>query len=98
MIRPVAALMFAAVCGAFGQSFDVASVKPAELPTDGRLRIMMKGGPGDASDPGRVTWENVSLKDILRTAYNVRDYQIAGPYWLNKVRFNITATVPQGTT
>jgi uncharacterized protein (TIGR03435 family) len=95
--------MLVAACGAFGQpaatpSFDVASIKPAPPPTDGRLMIMMRGGPSDPNDRGRVTWENVSLKDILRTAYDVRDYQITGPDWLGSTRFNIEATLPPTTT
>ncbi|MBZ5621835.1 MAG: TIGR03435 family protein [Acidobacteriia bacterium] len=88
---------------AFGQtaatlSFEVASVKPAPPPTEGRLMIRMGGGPGDQSDPGRINWENVSLRDILRAAYGVRDYQISGPDWMNSTRFNIVATLPPQTT
>ena len=105
MIRNVVStgLILFTACGAFGQSattpsFDVASVKPAAPPTDGRLMIMMRGGPGDSSDPGRVNWTNVSLRDLLRAAYDVRDYQITGPDWLNSTRFNIEAKLPPTTS
>ena len=61
MIRTVAraGLIFFTACGAFGQtaptpSFEVASIKPAPPPTEGRLMIMMSGGPDDRSDPSRV--------------------------------------------
>jgi uncharacterized protein (TIGR03435 family) len=105
MIRTAvsASLILFTACGAFGQSaaspsFEVASVKPAPPPTDGRLMIMMRGGPGDSTDPGRVNWTNVSLRDILRAAYDLRDYQIAGPDWLNSTRFNIEAKLPPTTS
>jgi uncharacterized protein (TIGR03435 family) len=105
MIRTVvsAGLILFTACGAFGQtagtlSFEVASIKPAPPPTDGRLMIMMRGGPSDPNDRGRVNWVNVSLRDILRVAYDLRDYQITGPDWLNATRFNIEATLPPTTT
>ena len=100
-LRSVSAILLWACC-AFAQSspnpsFEVASIKPAGLPADGRLLIMMRGGPGDPNDPGRVTWENVSLKDMLRTAYGIRDYQISGPDWLSSARFNVNAKFPPDT-
>jgi len=60
--------------------------------------VMMAGGPGDPNDPGRVNWENVSLRDMLRAAYGLRDYQISGPDWMNSTRFNVVAKLPPGTT
>jgi uncharacterized protein (TIGR03435 family) len=84
------------VCGAFGQtaatppSFEVASIKPAAPPVNGRLMIRMGG------DPGRIDYSNVSLKDIIRQAYGVHDYQISGPDWMNSARFDIVAKVPEG--
>ncbi len=92
------------LCAAYGQgadarlTFEVASIKPAAPPTDGRIMVMMRGGPGDRNDPGRVNWVNVSIRDMLRTAYDVRDYQITGPDWLNGTRFDVTAKLPQSTT
>jgi len=83
-------------CGAFGQaaaarpSFDVASIKAAAPPIYGKLMIRMGG------DPGRIDYGNVSLKDIIRQAYDVHDYQISGPDWMNSTRFDIVAKVPDG--
>ena len=71
--------------------FEVASVKPAQPSTDGRMMVRMGG------DPGRVTFTNVSLKDLVRRAYNVKDYQISGPDWIGSTRFDVTATHPPGT-
>lgn len=89
-------------CGAaFGQaspSFEVASVKPAEAPsTPGMLRVGMRGGPG-TPDPGQITYSNVTLKNLIMNAYNVKGYQITGPKFLDGDRFDIVAKVPKGAT
>src|ERR1700681_1519458 len=94
-------------CLAYGQTvdksltFDAASVKPASPPVpDGRGRIMMMGptgGPG-TKDPGRIRYPNMSLKNLLMNAYDVKNFQIAGPAWLDTERFDIPATMPPDTT
>ncbi|HWC97069.1 MAG TPA: TIGR03435 family protein [Candidatus Sulfopaludibacter sp.] len=93
-----------AACGAvLAQSsdnqltFEVASIKPAEPMTGGRMMIGSRGGPGSA-DPGHLTYNNVSLKNLLTNAYGVRGYQITGPSWLDGERFDIVAKLPEGTT
>jgi uncharacterized protein (TIGR03435 family) len=99
MIRAIvsASLVVATAGGAFGQSaatplsFEVASIKPAAPVLDGRLMIRMGG------DPGRLDWSNVSLKDIIRQAYEVKDYQISGPDWLASTRFDVVAKLPADT-
>ena len=95
-MRSVGFLCFTALL-AHGQSFDVASVKPAEPMTNGMMRISMGGGPG-TPDPGRLNYQNVSLMLVLTSAFNVKSYQISGPSWLENERFDITAKIPQGTT
>jgi len=82
-------------------AFEVASVKPAG-PLDpvaiqsGKLRVGMK------IDGAMVDIGSFSLKDLIRTAYEVKDYQISGPDWLGSVmtaqRFNVQATIPEGAT
>ncbi len=79
------------------QNFDVATVKPAEPSPSGMIRIGMNGGPG-TPDPGRLTYTNVALKQVLTAAFGVKEYQITGPAWLDSERFDITAKVPPGTT
>src|SRR5258707_8958344 len=83
------------------QTFDAASVKPAIPPTpNGRGMIMFRGpsgGPG-TKDPGRINSPNMSLKNLLMNAYDVKTFQIAGPAWLDTERFEITATMPPDTT
>jgi uncharacterized protein (TIGR03435 family) len=87
------------VGGAFAraQSFDVASVKPHPQSGDGSIRVTMGGGPG-TSDPGRLNYENVSLKAVLGKAFDVKSYQLTTPDWADSERFDITAKIPQGTT
>ena len=82
-------------------TFDVASIRPAQLPKpDAQGRIFMRGpsgGPG-TKDPGRINYPYTTLKSILMTAYNVKNYQISGPGWLDSEHFDITATMPPETT
>jgi len=99
MMKAVAAfhLTLAMAGGAFGQSadsplsFEVASIKPAAPALDGRIMVRMGG------DPGRLDWTNVSIKDIMRQAYEVKDYQISGPDWLGSTRFDLVAKLPADT-
>jgi len=89
-------------------TFDVASVKSAAplgeaRPTaDGKTMATKKGGqpsggPG-TSDPGRIYYPSMSLKQLLMKAYDVKIYQIVGPVWLPVERFDITVTMPPDTT
>jgi uncharacterized protein (TIGR03435 family) len=71
-------------------TFEAASVKPAAPPSGG-FRVIMGG------DPGRVNYSNVSLRDIIAQAYQVKDYQITGPDWLGSQRFDIIATLAPNT-
>jgi uncharacterized protein (TIGR03435 family) len=82
-------------------TFDVASIKPAG-PLDpiaiqsGKVKLGMK------IDGAMVDIGSFSLKDLIRTAYEVQDYQITGPDWLGNAmtsqRFNVQATIPEGAT
>jgi uncharacterized protein (TIGR03435 family) len=82
-------------------TFEVASVKPAPALDpmaiqSGKMRIGMK------IDGAIVDIASFSLKDLIRTAYEVKEYQITGPEWLgtglSAQRFNIQATMPEGAT
>jgi uncharacterized protein (TIGR03435 family) len=76
------------------QAFEAASVKPAKSASG---RFTMNGGPG-TGDPGRISYTNIMLRRILLSAYDVRNYQVSGPEWLDSLRFDIVATVPDGAT
>jgi uncharacterized protein (TIGR03435 family) len=83
----VISLLLLAVCAVSGQTFDVASVKPAA------------GVRGTVSqDPGRIHIPNANLKDLLTLAYDVKSFQVAGPPWLDTERFEVNATMPPDTT
>ncbi len=71
-------------------AFEVASIKPAPPPTDGRLMVRMN------NDEGRINFSNVSLMNVITTAYKVKEHQVTGPAWLNSERFDITAKIPEG--
>jgi uncharacterized protein (TIGR03435 family) len=78
-------------------SFEVASVKPAAPITGNRIQVGMRGGPG-TPDPGQITYNNVTVKNVLMNAYGVKGFQISGPGWLDSERYDIVAKVPRGAT
>jgi uncharacterized protein (TIGR03435 family) len=100
-------LLLLAGCLLHGQTadtaltFDVASIKPAAaLVPDGRGMIILRspsGGPG-SKDPGRIDYPHMNLRTLLMNAYNVKQFQIDGPAWLDSERFDLTATMPPTTT
>jgi uncharacterized protein (TIGR03435 family) len=70
-----------------GQTFEVASVK----------RTTQGGPPGDIprnmdTSPGSFTMRNVPLRFALEWAYDLKDYEISGPDWINsEERYDIVA-------
>jgi uncharacterized protein (TIGR03435 family) len=104
MIRTIVGSSFLvfATYAAFGQagspSFEAASLKPTASPSSpDRTMRMMSGGPG-SSDPGRFTYTNVTLKLLVEMAYNLKEFQVEGPNWVDDMGFDLIATMPQGTT
>jgi uncharacterized protein (TIGR03435 family) len=64
--------------------FEVASVKAN---TSGDGKVLIQPQPG-----GRFTATNVTLRQLIQTAYQLQDFQIAGgPNWLGRDRFDIVA-------
>ena len=96
MVRKLSAWTFTA-CTAFAQqpvarvSCEAASVKPSSQ-TQGLIVSSRK------DNPRRITYENYSLKDLIRDAWGLRDFQVKGPYWLKSERYNVIATKPLKTT
>jgi len=67
------------------QTFEVASVKPADPAV--RRGIDFRVEPG-----GRLTATNVTLQQLIRQAYDFKRYQISGgPGWAESDRFDIAA-------
>ena len=84
MRRP-ACLAVMAVLPSLSQSptipaFDVASVKPTQ---HGRNAEGLSRSFVDIPSPDRLVAENSSLDELIRFAYDLKDYQVAGPVWLN---------------
>ena len=73
------------LCGAaFGQSFEVASVKPSD-PRQSAVDFVISPG-------GRLRVTNLTLADMIREAYRVKHYQIfGGPAWMQTARFHVDA-------
>ena len=105
MLRAImsACLVVFTSCAAFAQTaenspaFDVASVKPAAPIVGNRIMVGMRGGPG-SNDPGQISYNNVTVKNLLMNAYGVKGFQISGPGWLDSERYDIVAKVPRGVT
>ncbi len=74
-------------------TFEVGSVKPAP-PLDVSKTVAF----GRQIDGAQVHFTQTSLRDLIRVAWAVRDYQIEAPSWLASARFNVSAKVPEGCT
>jgi uncharacterized protein (TIGR03435 family) len=70
--------------------FEVASIKLSQPGADFRVNL------GYHLDGAMVTCKYLSLKDYLRLAYQVKEYQINAPEWMASTRFDITAKLPEG--
>jgi uncharacterized protein (TIGR03435 family) len=70
--------------------FEVVSVKP--------------GDPNDPSSSGRSTpggmeMRNTTLNTLVRGAYGLNEFQLAGgPKWAGSAKFNVVAKMPEGAT
>ena len=51
-----------------------------------------------SADGAMVKYTNITLRDCIRGAYKVKDYQIVGPDWMTKARFVISAKLPVGAS
>jgi len=68
--------------------FDVASIRPSQA--------ARAGGEGSGSEsvtisPTTVTLRNASLSFCIQWAWSVRFYQISGPDWISRSRYDVTA-------
>lgn len=98
-MKPLATfLLLAAV--ALGQAppprFEVAAIRPA-APLNPQAPLI-----GMQIDGARVRIGLADLDMLIRTAYNVRDFQIEGPDWVLDsdvpVMYDVEATMPSGAT
>jgi uncharacterized protein (TIGR03435 family) len=74
------------------ETFDVASVKPSTGSIEDPRRL-------NVTPTGNFTATNITVRALLRYAYDVQDFQLAGgPSWLNDDRFDVVAKAPDGTS
>jgi uncharacterized protein (TIGR03435 family) len=85
---PVVLMTLGVSSGVSAQSpegFEVVSIKP-------RTGERAVGGPGA---PDRFVRVDVTLRDLMRFAFNVQEFQIdGGPAWIASSRFDVNAKVP----
>jgi uncharacterized protein (TIGR03435 family) len=72
------------------RAFEVANVKLID-PNDSVFVTM-------SADPSIVRYGNLTLRDAIRGAYKVNDFQIVGPDWISSIRFQVDAKLPAGAT
>jgi uncharacterized protein (TIGR03435 family) len=89
-----------ALCGAMQAqpAFEAASLKGFQEGVRQR-RPGLEGGPG-TSDPGRIRYTGVSLRDLILIAYRARAFQIspADSKALDAKTFELIAQLPRGAT
>lgn len=79
-------------------AFEVASVRPAApRGPDERVIVVKTGGPG-STDPERVRYRDIDLRNLLLEAYGVPVDQLAIPDWVKTERYDIMAKIPPDTT
>lgn len=78
-------------------SFDAASVK-VSAPLPQGVFMFRTGGLPESTDPGRIDYKGVTIKQLAARAYNLKDYQVEGPQWVDGERYDVVATIPKGST
>jgi uncharacterized protein (TIGR03435 family) len=92
-----ALLVIVGAAAAFAQNsprpeFEVATIRPsAQSPAEGVTA-------GVRIDGAQFHSAYLTLRDYLSLAYRVKVYQISGPDWISSDRFDISATLPPGST
>ena len=85
--RFLALLALSFVWGRTQPAFEVASIKPANPNANGTYT---------RTDAGRLTLENISLKDCIERAFEVKDFSLSPPPGLDSAHFDIVAKAPEG--
>ncbi len=91
MRKAILAILLTGVLLAQSPQFDVASVRPF-APTQGQVAA------GLHFDGAQVRGVGLSLRDYLATAYRFKATLISGPDWTATERYDISATLPDGSS
>ena len=82
------ALLAALIVAQGPAAFDVASIKPNNS-ADARVMMQMQ--------PGQLRATNATLRQLVRQAYGLQDFQISGgPSWMASDHFDLIAKMPEG--
>jgi uncharacterized protein (TIGR03435 family) len=84
-------LLLAAFC-AYGQHFEVASLKLSDTTLDPHTATR------SVSDPGRFERRYIPLAALIVTAYRIKGYQLICPSWMKATGYDVIATIPGGAT
>jgi len=97
-IIQIAMLIPAFFGGAYGQTFEVASIK-VNAPEAGfhLANNAVSGGPGTA-DPAMFRCSQCSLATLIIKAFNLQPYQLPNRTALNNNTYDIQAKIPEGAT
>jgi uncharacterized protein (TIGR03435 family) len=105
MVRTICFLLFtsgAVYCQSIdaAPNFEVASIKPSPPPDPGKpMYFGCRGGPSDKRDPVRWRCQSQTVYSLITSAYNLKRYQLTQPpNSFDSERYEIDATVPEGTT
>jgi uncharacterized protein (TIGR03435 family) len=96
-MRAFTGLLLSVAATLFAQSpakveFEVASVKPMEATADPSMQA------GVHVDGSQVHLTHMSMKDLVRVAFRVKFYEVAGPEWMAGERYDISAKIPENAT
>ena len=100
LLLPV--LTFAALAQeAAPPAFEVASVKPSTpdqpvMAAGGRGMMMRVARGCRKPNPGSVNCTSATLKMLLMQAYDMKNYQVEGPSWLDNDTYDLMAKIPEG--
>jgi uncharacterized protein (TIGR03435 family) len=73
--------------------FEVASIRPASQIDAQNASVKI----GVHIDGSQIRFTSLSLRDCMRFAWGVKDYQIDGPAWVASDRWDIVAKLPSGS-
>lgn len=78
-------------------AFEVASVKPAQ--PSARAGFARATGVGSVTiTPDRAMYQDITLKSLIMRAYGLKSFQVSGPAWMDSERYDVVATIPEGTS
>jgi uncharacterized protein (TIGR03435 family) len=92
MPRAFLAILLACPLLAQSPEFEVASIKPFDPSAQGQVLAGMH------VDGAQIRMAGFSLRDLLAQAYKTKATLITGPDWTATERFDVSATLPAGST